>query len=305
MVEMLREFPDFHATFNVVPSLGMQLEEYASCSFKEPWFSLAFKNGDELTREDKAEIIARAFQVNHERLMSRWPRFVELFEWSRPAGGAQALVSFTARDWRDLQLLSQLAWMEESWLEKEAVVSGLATKGKDYTEKDKSALRRKQLELLGLVLPAYRDAAQRGQMEISTTPFYHPILPLICDSDIARVANPGTPLPRRAYRRPEDAREQLQLARQYHERVFGAKPAGLWPSEGSVSDQALTIAGEEGFKWFGTDEGVLGRTLSLGFFRDAVGLAANGERLYRPLRLQTGKAPITGLFRDHHISDLI
>jgi len=115
MVDVLREFPNFHATFNVVPSLGMQLEEYASCSFKEPWFSLAFKNTDELTREDKAEIIARAFQVNHERLMSRWPRFVELFEWSRPAGGAQALVSFTPRDWRDLQLLSQLAWMEESW----------------------------------------------------------------------------------------------------------------------------------------------------------------------------------------------
>jgi len=70
-----------------VPSLGMQLEEYASCSFKEPWFSLAFKNADELTREDKAEIISRAFQVNHERLMSRWPRFVELFEWSRPGAG--------------------------------------------------------------------------------------------------------------------------------------------------------------------------------------------------------------------------
>src|SRR5207249_3037130 len=268
MVDVLREFPDFHSTFNVVPSLGMQLEEYASCSFKEPWFSLAFKNADELTREDKAEILARAFQVNHEHLMSRWQRFVELFEWSRPAGGAQALVSFTARDWRDLQLLSQLAWMEESWFEKDDLVSRLATKGKDYTEQEKSALRKKQLEFLGLVLPAYRDAAQSGQIELSTTPFYHPILPLICDSDIARVANPGTPLPRRAYRRPEDAREQLRLAREYHERVFGAKPAGLWPSEGSVSDQALTIAAEEGFRWFGTDEGVLGRTLNVGFFLD-------------------------------------
>src|SRR5437867_5284106 len=247
MVDVLREFPNFHATFNVVPSLGMQLEEYASCSFKEPWFSLAFKNTDELTREDKAEIIARAFQVNHERLMSRWPRFVELFEWSRPAGGAQALVSFTPRDWRDLQLLSQLAWMEESWFEKDDLVSRLATKGKDYTEQEKSGLRTKQLELLGLVLPAHGNAAQSGQIELSTTPFYHPILPLICDSDIARVANPGTPLPRRAYRRPEDAREHLRLAREYHERVFGSKPAGLWPSEGSVSDQALTIAAEEGF----------------------------------------------------------
>ena len=305
MVDVLREFPDFHATFNVVPSLGMQLEEYASCSFKEPWFSLAFKNADELTREDKAEILARAFQVNHEHLMSRWQRFVELFEWSRPAGGAQALVSFTPRDWRDLQLLSQLAWMEESWFEKDELVSRLATKGKDYTEQEKSALRKKQLEFLGLVLPAYRDAAESGQIELSTTPFYHPILPLICDSDIARVANPGTPLPRRAYRRPEDAREQLRLAREYHERVFGAKPVGLWPSEGSVSDQALTIAAEEGFRWFGTDEGVLGRTLNVGFFRDGNGIPANADRLYRPWQVQVAPNGITGLFRDHHLSDLI
>src|SRR5271168_857239 len=305
MVEVLKEFPGVHATFNVVPSLGIQLEEYASGEFNEPWFALAFKDSAELTREDKTEILARAFQVNHERLMSRWPRFVELYEWSRPAGGAQAQVSFTLRDWRDLQLLSQLVWMEETWFEKDSVISRLASKGKEFTEKDKAALKAKQLELLGLVLPEYRAVAQTGQIELSTTPFYHPILPLICDSDIARVANPGTPLPRRAYRHPEDAREQLRRARDYHERVFGVKPAGLWPSEGSVSDQALTIASEEGFQWFGTDEGVLGRTLNAGFFRDAKGLPANAERVYKPYRVQIAGNAITGLFRDHQLSDLI
>jgi alpha-amylase/alpha-mannosidase (GH57 family) len=305
MVQVLGETPGFHATLNVVPSLGIQLEEYASGKFDEPWFALAFKKTDELTREDKTEILARAFQLNQERLMSRWPRFVELHEWAQPAGGAQAQVTFTPRDWRDLQTLSQLAWMDEIWLEKDPVVSRLADKGQDYTEQDKAALQAKQLELLPMVLPAYREAAQRGQIELSTTPFYHPILPLLCDSDIARVANPGTPLPRRAYRRPEDAREQLRRARDYHERVFGAKPVGLWPSEGSVSDQALTIAMEEGFQWFGTDEGVLGRTLNVGFFRDTSGIPANAERLYKPWRVQIAGSGITGLFRDHHLSDLI
>jgi alpha-amylase/alpha-mannosidase (GH57 family) len=116
MVEVLREFPHFHATFNMVPSLGIQLQEYASGEFNEPWFTLAFKDTAELTRECKAEILARAFQVNHERLMARFPRFVELYEWAQPAGGAQALVTFTARDWRDLQVLSQLVWMDEAWL---------------------------------------------------------------------------------------------------------------------------------------------------------------------------------------------
>jgi alpha-amylase/alpha-mannosidase (GH57 family) len=305
MVKLFEEFPAFHATFNMVPSLCMQLEEYASGTFNEPWFALAFKKTENLTRDDKSEILGRAFQLNHERLMSRWPRFVELFEWSRPAGGAQALITFTARDWRDLQVLSQLAWMEEEWFKKDAVVSRLAARGKDFTENDKEALKAKQLELMALVLPAYREVAARGQIEISTTPYYHPILPLLCDSDIARVANPSTPIPRRAFRRPEDAREQLRRAKEYHERVFGKQPVGLWPSEGSVSDQALAIAAEEGFQWFGTDEGVLGRTLNVGFFRDSSGIPANAEKLYQPWRLQMSGGGVTGLFRDHHLSDLV
>jgi alpha-amylase/alpha-mannosidase (GH57 family) len=305
MVKILEDFPGFHATFNVVPALGLQLEEYSSGHFKEPWFELAFRDAEQLTRDDKSEILQRAFQVNYERLLSRWPRFLELYEWSRPAGGAQAQVTFTPRDWRDLQLLSQLVWMDEEWIARDPAINALSAKGRDFSEKDKAALKKKQIEYLRLVLPIYREAAARGQIEISTTPFYHPILPLVCDSHIARVANPSTPLPRRAYRRPEDAREQLRRARQYHERVFGAPPAGLWPSEGSVSDQALAIAAEEGFRWFGTDEGVLGRTLSSGFFREASGLPANADRLYTPWRVQMGNKGITGLFRDHHISDLI
>lgn len=305
MVKVLEEFPDFHATFNVVPALGLQLEEYAGGKFQEPWFDLAFKDAERLTLDDKNEILVRAFQVNHERFLWRWPRFAELYEWSRPGSGSPAQITFTPRDWQDLQLLSQLAWMDEDWLANDPIISRLSARGKDFSKADKAALKEKQLEFLKLVLPVYREAAARGQVEISTTPFYHPILPLICDSDIARVANPSTPLPRRAYRHPEDAREQLVRACEYHERVFGTRPQGLWPSEGSVSDQALKIAAEEGFHWFGTDEGVLGRTLNVGFFRDGSGIPANADRLYKPWRVQMGSAGITGLFRDHHVSDLV
>src|SRR5258708_23424544 len=100
----------------------------------------------------------------------------------------------------------------------------------------------KQIDLLGRVLPESRRAAATGQIEISATPFYHPILPLLCDSDIARVSNPGTPLPAPAFRHPEDAREQLVRARRYHERVFGRAPDGLRPSGASVSEHALSFA---------------------------------------------------------------
>jgi alpha-amylase/alpha-mannosidase (GH57 family) len=305
MVKLFEEFPGVRATFNIVPSLAVQLEEYARGDFREPWFELAFAPAASLDPSQRREILERAFQVNHENLMARWPRFVELYQWTQQAGRAAAAAQFGLRDWRDLQLLSQLAWMDEEYLEKDPIVSALAKKGMDFTEDDKRDLRAKQLALLASVLPEYRLASERGQIELSTTPFYHPILPLVCDTDIARVANPYTPLPQPPFRFPEDAREQLVRARSCHERLFGQPPAGMWPSEGSVSDKALEIAASLGFRWFASDEGVLGRTRGIGFGRDGAGYPENAEQLYSPWLWSHGGAQLTGLFRDHYLSDLI
>ena len=236
MVRVAEEFPQVHATFNVVPSLAAQLEEYASGNFDEPWFTLAFSPADKLTDDDKSELLLRGFQANPDHLIGRWPRYKELFERTRSADPALAMHTFAARDWRDLQLLSQLAWMDEEYLATDPVVSALSKKGSDFTEDDKQKLRAKQLELLARVLPEYRKAQESGQIEISTTPFYHPILPLLCDTDVARQANPGTPLPSPAFRHPEDAREQLVRARAYHERLFG-RPAGRTVAVGRIGVQ--------------------------------------------------------------------
>lgn len=305
IVKMLEEFPGVHATINVVPALGMQLEEYASGTFAEPWFELAFRPAENLSAADKRELLAQGFHVNRDTLLRRWPRYVELFGRVVDEGLEDAAEQFGPREWRDLQLLSQLAWMDEEYLAKDAVVAALSHKGANFSEDDKAALRAKQLELLARVLPEYRAAAERGQVELSTTPFYHPILPLLCDTDIARVSNPHSPPVQPPFRRPEDARSQLLRAQQYHQRVFGRPAAGLWPSEGSVSDQALELAMDLGFRWFATDEGVLGRTLDIAFGRDGEGIPANAPRLYAPLRIRRGVREICGLFRDHHISDLV
>lgn len=305
MVKILEEFPGVHVTFNLVPALVAQIEEYAGGLFREHWHGLAFRPAEKLTAEEKAEMLSRAFQVNRENLMRRWPRYIELFEWVHQSGEENAAATFGLRDWRDLQMLSQLAWTDPGWVEADLELARLARKGADFTEHDKESLRARQQELLRSVVPEYRRAAARGQIEISTTPFYHPILPLVCDTDIARVANPATPALEPPFRHPEDAGEQLRRARSYHESVFGQAPVGVWPSEGSVSGQALGIAAELGFRWFASDEGVLGRTLGISFGRDAAGVPANAERLYSPLRVRLGDREITGFFRDHYLSDLI
>ena len=304
MVKILGEFPGVHATFNFVPSLAAQIEEYAAGQFQEPWFEIAFAHAGSLDADQKREALLRAFQLN-DNFLQRWPRFQELRSQVLSAGSEACVAHFALQDWRDLQVLSQLAWMDEEYLAKDPVVAELARRGSGFTEDDKDALRAKQLELLAAVLPEYRLASERGQIEISTTPFYHPILPLLCDTDIARVSNPHTPLPQPAFRYPEDAREQLVRARHYHERIFGKPPAGLWPSEGSVSDQALEIAADLGFQWFATDEGVLGRTRNIGFWRDASGYPENGADLYSPWRLDRNEHSMAGFFRDHYLSDLV
>jgi len=304
MVKLLEEFPGVQATFNIVPALGCQLEEYASGKFQETWFDAARAPADHLTPEQKAEILRRAFQLNHERLMSRWPRFVEIYQ-QVAAAGRDAARGMSLRDWRDLQLLSQLAWMDEEYLAHDPVVSALSAQGADFSDHDKAALGEKQIELIRKVLPEYAAAAQRGQIEVSTTPFYHPILPLLCDTRSAQESNPRSPQISPPFCHPEDAREQLARARAYHQARFGRPPDGLWPSEGSVSDAALSIAAEMGFRWFASDEGVLGRTLQVGFGRDAAGVPDNASKLYSPWRLRLPGGDIVGLFRDHYLSDLV
>ena len=121
----------------------------------------------------------------------------------------------------------------------------------------------KQREILGRVLPEYRKLAASGQIEISTTPYYHPILPLLCDSDIAGVAHPGVPLPPR-FRYPQDARRQLSLAREYCCSISARRRSGCGPRKGRSPTRSSRIAADLGFTWAATDSGVLNRTLGRG-----------------------------------------
>jgi alpha-amylase/alpha-mannosidase (GH57 family) len=304
MVKLLERFPKIHATFNLVPSLIRQIEQYAVGQFHEPWFDLAFRPADDLSDEQRAAFVARAFHANREQMIRRWPRYGELQEKASSLG-TSASFRFSTREMRDLQVLSQLAWTDEEYIANHPVVQGLAQKGSGFTEEDKIALKDVQAELLSRVLPEYRRAFDRGQIEISVSPFYHPILPLLVHTDVAREANPQSHLVYPPFRHPEDAREQLARARAVAEPLFGHMPVGLWPSEGGVSEAVARMAAECGFRWLASDEGVLGRTLEIGFPGDARGVPENATSLYTPHRLLRDEGDVAVLFRDHFLSDLI
>ena len=290
MVKVLDEFPRVRQTFNLVPSLVLQLEEYARGEAADPFLRCALKPAEDLTEAEVEFVEKYFFQAEPERIIARYPRYRQL-----RASISRARRLLGIQDLRDLQVLSQLAWFDEEFTGRDPEVKELAAKGRDYTPADQALMGRKQLEILGAVMPAYRQAAARGQIEISTTPFYHPILPLVCDSDIGAVSHPHLPLPAR-FRYPEDARCQLERAREFTEMHTGVTPAGLWPSEGSVSDEALALAADTGFEWFATDNSVLSRTL---------GRVAGPLETYRPYLWQRDGRVLRGIFRDHYLSDLV
>jgi alpha-amylase/alpha-mannosidase (GH57 family) len=286
MVQILAEFPKIRQTFNLVPSMIAQIEEYAEGKASDPFLDVAVIPAEDLTESQRHFMQRYLFQAHVEHMIYRYPRYRELYE-------VRELRSI--RDLRDLQVLSQLAWFDEDVRDRDPELIELVRKGHDYSLADQALMMRKQREALGRVLPVYREFSASGQIEISTTPFYHPILPLICDSDIARWSHPGVTLPRR-FQYPQDAREQLCRARSYMKEKLGKAPTGLWPSEGSVSDHALALAAECGFLWAASDNGVLARTL---------GSHAGVEETYRAYCWRQSGLEMRMLFRDHFLSDLI
>jgi alpha-amylase/alpha-mannosidase (GH57 family) len=286
MVEILAEFPKIHQTFNLVPSMVCQIEEYASGKVSDPFLDCALARAEDLTEAQRNFVLKYFFQANVEHLIYRYPRYRELYEKRD---------RFSAQDLRDLQVLSQLVWFDEDLLARDRELQQLASKGQNFSLDDQRGMGRKQRESLARVLPVYRQYSAAGQIEISTTPFYHPILPLICDSNLGAVSHPGLPLPSR-FSYPQDAREQLERARTYMLEKLGVAPAGLWPSEGSVSDEALALAADCGFTWAASDNGVLSRTLGRDGGCDVTYRSYLWRQKGREMRL---------LFRDHYLSDLI
>ena len=308
MVKMLDEFPNVHQNFNLVPSLMVQIQDYVSGTAQDPFLAVAAKPAKDLSLEERRFALQYLFQANPQNVIGRYPRYRELWERFREHGDHpdRAERYFATQDFTDLQVLSQIAWFDEFFLE-EKDIAALVAKGRHYSLDDQKMVIARERELLGKVLPEHATAAQRGSIEISATPFYHPILPLVCDTSAGAVSSPGLPLPQNRFRHPEDAREQLVRALDLHEKVFGLRPKGIWPSEGSVSEQVLAIAASIGVQWMATDEGILGRTTGSFFARDGSGrLPAHlAEKLYNIHRYENDSTAMHLVFRDHTISDLI
>jgi alpha-amylase/alpha-mannosidase (GH57 family) len=305
MVTILSDFPNIRQTFNLVPSLLEQIHDYTDNNATDVYLSVSLKKPSELTEEERLFVIENFFYANWDNMIKPFPRYYELLlkrgvRFTK-SDLQRASRYFDDRDIADLQVLFNLVWIDPIFRNKsDPFLRELVEKGHDFTEDEKTLLIKKQIDILKKIFPAYRTMSDSGQVELSVSPFYHPILPLLWDTNSSRVGMPDVVLPKKRFSHPEDAIRQIEMSVEYFERIFGKKPEGMWPSEGSVSEDVVRAIGNAGIKWIATDEEVLARSLRRSI-RGPEGNLIDPAALYRTHQLNG----VSILFRDHKLSDLI
>lgn len=301
MLKHVQKFPDMHVTFNFTPSLLMQIEAYKNGSCTDKQFLLFKKPAEQLSIDEKRDILRDFFLANWERMIEPNKRYFTLLLKRGKNIVEDELESiaqtFTDQEYRDLQIWANLVWIDPLFREN---IEDLYNKGRNFTEQDKDRVIQVQTSIINSLIDEYKKAQESGQIEISTSPLYHPILPLLIDSELAKMSNPNLSTSF-TFQHPEDAQAQIIKGIEIYEKNFGCKPKGMWPSEGSVCQAMIPMLRDIGIQWIGTDEEILGRSIDLSLRRDEQGVPNRPELLYKPWK----NDGVHILFRDHMLSDLI
>ena len=299
MAALVGEFPELQVTFNLTPTLLLQLEDLTEGAIDSYWEHTVIPAAD-LTVGQRRFVVERFFDVNP-RIIDRFPRYGEL----------AAMRTVPPDEWEDqditdLQVLFNLAWTDPSFLEQEPLAA-LVEKGSGFDEEDKETVLAEHLRIVGEVIPLHAEMWEGGQIEVTTTPLAHPILPLVADQSLATVGDPAALLPETGFSEVLDADEQVIRGLDTAERLLGRRPQGMWPGEGAVAQLVMSLFSKNGVQWVATGEDVLGQSLDIGSFtRNADDVVAEADVLYRPWEATLSRnPPVPTFFRDNLLSDLI
>ena len=301
MPAIVEDTPGARAVFNLVPSLIEQLLDYAAGTAVDPFLIKGQLDPAAMTDEDRLFLLENFFSANRQRMIEPHRRYLELLYMAgegKPGAARERMRHFSHQDLLDLQVWFFLSWTGEAARRRFPVFRELLAKSQGFTADDRAQLFATQRTLLNDIVPLYKRLHEAGRVELSVTPYFHPILPLLCDSQIAREAMPRVTLPKERFQHPEDAHAQICHGLQHFQEVFGVTPRGMWPSEGSVSNEVLELITACGINWVATDEEVLARSLD-------GGLGPQSAELYHPWRFSTAHGDLGIFFRDHQLSDLI
>ena len=297
MAAAAESYPRVRFTINVVPSLLEQIADYAAGRRTDRFLDLSRRGPAELDLTERIFVEENFFSANEGTMIARFPRYAELHQrWKHRLPGRPGGI-FSDPELRDLIVLFNLAWIDPTFYA-DPELQRLADKARGFTEAEKHWVLDRHLEILRGIVPLYRRLKEAGRIELSVTPYYHPILPLLLDSDSAREAMPEVRLPRVRMQLPEDVDQQVESALAAFTIAFGGPPAGMWPSEGSVSDAVVRRLPKFGLRWVASDEEVLAHsTLEHG--------PPDPRHAYVIGDGRTGGQDLALVFRHKRLSDLI
>ena len=307
----LEENPAARVSFNFVPILLEQLEDYSEQfkkkDIRDPLLALLVEdNLADISLEQCHLIVQSCFKSHHEKMLSPFPhyqRLLHIFQLVESMTCNDEFNYLTAQYKADLLVWYHLAWCGESLRRNNKVVQTLMTKAVLFTLDERQQLFNVIAETITQLIPRYKALMGRKQIEISTTPYYHPILPLLLDFKSTLDAMPDAPLPESAKYDGGQKRAVAHVvsAQKSHALRFGKEPRGMWPAEGGVSHAALSLMAEHGVEWAATGQAVLANSL----VKSQLSVNNKNEYLYQPYRVTNGEHDILCFFRDDQLSDKI
>lgn len=289
----LEKYPKIKATFNLVPSLLDQIKAYKNEKTADKLLDVMQKEVNALTEYETEQLFEYLFLSNYENMIKPLKRYNELYLKYQANQSFEGLFSF--EEIIDLEVLFLLSWCGNYLRQNSAFIKALLLQESNYTHAQKTELFKELFAFIELIVPYYQTLEKDNKIGISTTPFYHPILPLLLDRNSAKEAKKDVILPNSSARYKEFAQLQVEKAVDYFETLFGKKPTGFWPSEGSVSNETIKLLQKNGIQWACTDEEILYKTI----------FKSKQESLYFPYHMKSENGSIDLFFRDKYLSDLI
>ena len=324
MVDHLETIPGARAVVNFTPTLLEQIEDYKqqiqdflrhNTPLRDPLLADLTATRLPSSPPLRLQIIHDCLRANRERLVDRFPAYQKLANMSDWFINNPDTVFYLEEQYLfDLLTWHHLAWIGETVKRSDQRIKRLLRKESDYTLNDRYLLLEVIGEILNTIIERYRRLAQSGQIELSVTPYAHPIIPLLLDIKSARESMPDVPLPHETVYPggKERVHWHIKQGLDIFKNHFGYKPVGCWPSEGAVSDETLEILSEYGFQWTATGGSVLNNSLSRAEMMDKVYNDIGMHRAYTVKNAQPKKTsahkkrePIKCFFRDDGLSDLI
>ena len=299
MVNILDKFKKIKLNFNLVPVLLDAFVDYSERGIHDIHSRITVKPVEELTDDDKEFILNNFFDANYQTMIFPFDEYNRLYQ-KRVSNPDCTLDLFDNQEYSDLMALFNLAWFDPVYKNKYPQLKKLFKKGKNYSLEDRQNIIEIQRDIIRKIIPTYKKFSKKGRIEITTSPYYHPILPILIDiNGIKKSFTDDLPVD---LKMGLDAKVQTQLALDRIEELFEKRPKGIWPSEHCVSTKTLDMFQDLGLEWTISDEGVLSNSIDFEFVRDFKGYL---EDPYHLLKSYENKNGMKIIFRDAVIPNLI